>query len=59
MEFELQESKSGNAVLQEEMMSKYQIIADLQSQVEAAQMDLESTSAKLAKLQLLSQQKEQ
>ena len=59
LEFELQESKSGNAVLQEEMMSKYQVIANLQSQVEAAQIDLESTSTKLAQLQLLSQQKEQ
>ena len=59
LELELQESISGNVVLQEEMMSKYQIIDDLQSQIADANTELEKTSAKFEELQASSQHRQQ
>ena len=58
LELELQESLAGNTLLQEEMMSKYQVIGNLQTQIDEANTELEKTAAKLEQLQVSSQQKE-
>merc|ERR1711976_417401 len=52
LENKVKETQSGNSILQEEMMSKYQIIGDLQTQMDETQEELEETRSKLNVLQI-------
>ena len=51
LESELEEVKSGNSILQDEIISKYQLIEMLQNQAEEAQQQLEKVSSDLENLQ--------
>merc|ERR1712098_923862 len=52
-------TQSGNAILQEEMMSKYQVIGDLQGRVDQAQEQLEEARSKFSVLQTEADKKQQ
>merc|ERR1711915_422309 len=59
LENEVRETQSGNAILQEEMMSKYQVIGDLQGQGDIAQEQLEEARSKFSVLQTEADKKQQ